>query len=307
MNTATTPALLARDIHRHFGAVRAVDGVDLGIERGEIVALLGPNGAGKTTFLDMVLGFTAPTSGTLEVLGTRPEPAVRAGRVAAVLQTGGLLDDLTVRETVTMVAGCHHRALRPDEAISRAGATGIAGRKVSRCSGGERQRLRFALALLTEPDLLVLDEPTAGMDVGARAEFWDTMHDEAERGRTVVFATHYLQEAADFADRVVLLSRGRVVGDGDARQIVASRGRTVSFRWTGEGDPAETLAGLGLDLGRDLGLGPLTEREGRLHVRAQDSDALARHLLTHGLASDLEIVSASLDEVFLELTEGNER
>ena len=190
-------ALNAVDVRRHFGTVRAVDGVDLSIDRGEIVALLGPNGAGKTTFLDLVLGFTGPSAGRLDVLGENPGRAVRAGRVGAVLQTGGLLDDLTVRETVAMVAACHPRHIPVDEALARAGADGIAKRKVRKCSGGEQQRLRFALALLTEPDLLLLDEPTAGMDVRARAEFWATMHTEAERGRTVVFATHYLQEADD--------------------------------------------------------------------------------------------------------------
>ena len=288
-------ALNARDVHRHFGHVRAVDGVDLTIDRGEIVALLGPNGAGKTTFLDMVLGFTSPTSGRLEVLGAAPSRVVRAGRVGAVLQTGGLLDDLTVRETVAMVSACHPRAIPVDEALARAGATGIATRKVRKCSGGEQQRLRFALALLTEPDLLLLDEPTAGMDVRARAEFWATMHAEAERGRTVVFATHYLQEAADFADRIVLMRAGRIVLDGAVDEVTATRSRTLTCRWVGDAAPADIAARLGLTDG--------TECSGdRVRFHADDTDTLAWTLLDGRLARDIEITPASLDDVFLDLT-----
>ena len=235
-------ALHATDVHRHFGSVRAVNGVDLSVDRGEIVALLGPNGAGKTTFLDMVLGFTEPTSGRLSVLGASPRRAVRAGRVGAVLQTEGLLADLTVKETVSMVAACHPRHIPVTEALVRAGATRIATRKVKKCSGGERQRLRFALALLTEPDLLLLDEPTAGMDVRARQEFWAAMHAEAERGRTVIFATHYLQEASDFADRIVLMRQGRVVVDGSVQEVTGTGQRTLSCRWTGPGTPESFAA-----------------------------------------------------------------
>lgn len=128
--------------------------------------------------------------------------------MGAVLQTGGLLEDLSVRETVAMVAGSHRRHIGVPAALERAGLTGLAGRRVKKCSGGERQRLRFALALLTDPELLILDEPTAGMDVRARHDFWDTMHAEADRGRTIVFATHFLPEAEDFADRIVLMREG---------------------------------------------------------------------------------------------------
>ena len=288
-------ALNAVDVRRHFGTVRAVDGVDLSIDRGEIVALLGPNGAGKTTFLDLVLGFTGPSAGRLDVLGENPGRAVRAGRVGAVLQTGGLLDDLTVRETVAMVAACHPRHIPVDEALARAGADGIAKRKVRKCSGGEQQRLRFALALLTEPDLLLLDEPTAGMDVRARAEFWATMHTEAERGRTVVFATHYLQEAADFADRIVLMRAGRVVLDGSVEEVTATRSRTLNCRWVGDADPQEVADGLGLT-------DAVTRSGDRVRFLAEDTDTLAWTLLDGRHARDVEISTASLDDVFLDLT-----
>src|SRR5699024_4358015 len=136
------------------------------------------------------------------VLGRSPRRAVREGRISAVLQSGGLLRDLTVAETVRMIASTFTEHVPVPEVIERAGIASIARRRVSKCSGGEQQRLRFALALLPDPDLLVLDEPTAGMDVSARAEFWDTMRADAASGRTVVFATHYLEEADTFAERI---------------------------------------------------------------------------------------------------------
>ncbi|MEV4901851.1 ABC transporter ATP-binding protein [Citricoccus sp. NPDC055426] len=292
-------ALRASQVHQQFGggaaAVHAVNGVDLEIRRGEIVALLGPNGAGKTTFLDLVLGFAHPTSGSLSVLGRTPRQAVLEGRVGAVLQTGGLLHDLTVRETVSMVAACHARHLPVATVLERAGATAIASRRVRKCSGGEQQRLRFALALLTEPDLLLLDEPTAGMDVRARKEFWETMQLEAERGRTVVFATHFLQEASDFADRIVLMRAGRIVVDGPVDEVTDTGHRTVSALWDGPGTPEEAAAKLGLS-------DAVTHQNGRVRFTARDTDRLAHLLLAGELAHDLTITAASLDEVFLDLT-----
>lgn len=302
----TAPALQAAGLTRRFGDVRAVDGVDLTVPTGQVLALLGPNGAGKTTFLDMVLGFGVPTSGTLTVLGEEPARAVHGGRVGAVLQTGGLLDDLSVRETVEMVAGCHHRHIAPDAALERAGLAGIAGRKVRKCSGGERQRLRFALALLTDPELLVLDEPTAGMDVRARHEFWSAMHAEATRGRTIVFATHFLPEAEDFADRIVLMDRGRIHADGTPAKLSAGGVVTLTARWTGSPDPTGLAAALGLEPAA-VRVTSAADGADRLHVEvAADApvtgDDVARHLLDHGLAADLRITQASLDDVFLSLT-----
>ena len=209
--------------------MHAVRGLDLRIRAGEVVALLGPNGAGKTTTLDIVLGLTKPTGGAGRVYGAEPREAVIAGRVSAVLQSGGLLRDLTVRETVELVGSLHPAARPVEEVLELAGLTDLGGRMVAKCSGGEQQRLRFALALLPDPDLLVLDEPTAGMDVKARRAFWATMHADADAGRTVVFATHYLEEADAFADRIVLMAQGRVVADGSTAEIRArATGRTVS-------------------------------------------------------------------------------
>ena len=302
----TEPAICAAGVHRRFGQVRAVDGVDLTVPRGEVMALLGPNGAGKTTFLDMVLGFTTPSSGSLSVFDTNPRRAVAEGRIGAVLQTGSLLEDLTVAQTLHYVAGCHRRHLPVAEVIERAGLGPIAARKVKKCSGGERQRLRFGLALLTDPELLVLDEPTAGMDVAARADFWSAMHAEAERGRTVVFATHYLQEAADFADRIVLMRAGRVHTAGTVHELTAGAPRTVSCTWTGPGSPSEFAARLGVALPDD-GSGTSGDRVA-FSVAEGDgdtgtaSDRLVAALLSEGLGRDVEVERATLDRVFLDLT-----
>lgn len=303
------PALHAAGVSRRFGAVRAVDGVDLSIPAGQVVALLGPNGAGKTTLLDMALGFSSPSSGSVRVLGQAPGAAVRAGRVGAVLQTGGLLKDLSVRETVAMVAGCHRRHIGVDTALDRAGLRGLARRKVKSCSGGEQQRLRFALALLTDPELLILDEPTAGMDVGGRHGFWEAMHAEAARGRTVVFATHFLPEAEDFADRIVLMQHGRIHADGAPDALAAGGAVTLSGRWTGPDSPDALAA--------ELGLAPdaveVQPAEGgdrvRVLVAAEapvTGDEAALHVLSRGLLRDVAVTRPSLDEMFLSLTRGTD-
>ncbi|GAA2495644.1 ABC transporter ATP-binding protein [Terrabacter carboxydivorans] len=282
----------------HDSEVRAVDGVDLRIEPGEVVAFLGPNGAGKTTTLDMVLGLTDPTSGSAEVFGRRPREAVVAGSVSAVLQTGGLLRDLTVRETVRMIASTYAVSAPVDDVIDRAGLRPLADRRVSKCSGGEQQRLRFALALLPDPRLLVLDEPTAGMDVTARRDFWDTMHADASAGRTVVFATHYLEEADAFADRIVLIAGGRIVADGTTAQIRArASGRTVSATL-----PHGAVEASVERLRRVDGVREVEERGTRVVVTAADSDAVARLLLLDLGGTDLEIVTAGLEQAFMTLT-----
>lgn len=278
--------------------VHAVAGVDLVIAPGEVVAILGPNGAGKTTTLDMVLGLTAPSTGSITSFGAQPRRAVHEGRVSAVLQTGGLLHDLTARETVRMIASTfpHHEPV--EDVLQRAGLADKADRRVSKLSGGEQQRLRFALALLPDPDLLILDEPTAGMDVAARREFWRTMHEDATNGRTVLFATHYLEEADNFADRIVLMAGGRVVADGTTEEIRArASGRTVSadVRRGDVGAAAERL--------RELpGTSSVTVNGERVTAIGEDSDALARVLLTELDGRNLEVTTASLDAAFMAIT-----
>src|SRR3954451_20817303 len=297
---AATPAVSLRGLTKRFGAVTAVDGLGLTIQPGEIVAFLGPNGAGKTSTIDMVLGLSRPDAGTAEVFGMAPGTAVAHGLVTAVMQTGGLLKDLTVAETVELSAALFAHTRPVDEVLERAGLTAIADRRVGKCSGGEQQRLRFAMALLPEPELLILDEPTTGMDVEGRREFWAAIRADAARGRTVLFATHYLEEADAYADRVVLVSRGRVVADGTSSEIRAmSSGRRISATWDGvapaDADRLRALPGV-----EDVEL-----RGDTVLIAAADSDAVARHLLGATPAHDLQITSRGLEDAFLALTGDN--
>ncbi|WP_106847823.1 ABC transporter ATP-binding protein [Blastococcus sp. Marseille-P5729] len=298
------PAVRINGLTKTFGTrgakvVQAVRGVDLTISSGEIVALLGPNGAGKTTTLDVVLGLSDPSDGRVDVLGMTPRRAVDSGRVSAVLQTGGLLADISVRETVELIASTYREHIGVNEAMRRAGIEHLAARRVSKCSGGEQQRLRFALALLPDPDLLILDEPTAGMDVSARHEFWDTMRADAGSGRTVIFATHYLEEADAFADRIVMMARGAVVADGSTEQIRSrAGGRVVSADFSVEGfeNAMRVIASF-------PGVESTEARGCRIYARTQRSDDLARQILTELDGSALEIATANLDHAFMTLTE----
>ncbi|GLZ60221.1 MULTISPECIES: ABC transporter ATP-binding protein [Micromonospora] len=292
--TSTHPAVELDGLSKSFGAVTAVDGLSLRVQPGEVVAFLGPNGAGKTSTIDMLLGLSRPDAGTVRVLGGTPDDAVARGRVAAVLQTGGLLKDLTVGETVRMTAHFYRHTRPAAEVLERAGITDIADRVVGRCSGGQQQRLRFALALLPDPDLMVLDEPTTGMDVEGRRDFWQALRRDARRGRTVIFATHYLDEADAYADRIVLVRQGRIVADGTTAEIKnLAAGRTV--RATLPGADQAVLAAL-------PGVDAVEVRGDSVLVRTGDSDAVARHLLTRTAARDVEITSRNLEDAFLALT-----
>src|SRR5215203_3941723 len=188
---SSIPAVSIDGVVKRFGAVTAVDGLSLEIQPGEVVAFLGPNGAGKTTTVDMILGLSRPTEGSIRIFGGDARKAVALGRVAAVMQTGGLLKDFTVRETVELTASLFTPSRPVDEVLDRAGILDIGDRLVGKASGGQQQRLRFALALLPDPDLLILDEPTTGMDVQGRREFLHAIRSDAAGGRTTVFATHY--------------------------------------------------------------------------------------------------------------------
>ncbi|CAN7406126.1 ABC transporter ATP-binding protein [Knoellia sp. LjRoot47] len=302
MTTNDTPAVeitaLTKSFPSRAGTVHAVRGLDLTVTRGEVVAFLGPNGAGKTTTLDVVLGLTTPTTGEVRVLGQSPREAVRAGRVSAVLQTGGLLRDLTVLETVELIASTYAVHAPVADVLRRANLTALSSRKVSKCSGGEQQRLRFALALLPDPEVLVLDEPTAGMDVSARRAFWDAMHAEADAGRTVLFATHYLEEADSFAGRIVLVAEGRVVADGPTDVIRGQAlGRTVAARLDVDLVDAAATELRGLAAVHEVRVD-----HDRLTVTTTDSDGVARLLLTSLAARDLEVTTGSLESAFIALT-----
>jgi len=277
------------------GPVRAVRGIDIAVATGETVALLGPNGAGKSTTIDMLLGLQAPDQGTVAIFGETPAQAIKRGRIGAMLQTGGLLRDLTVRELTAMMAALYPTPLDVDEALELAHVSELGERRTDKLSGGQTQRVRFAIALISNPDLLVLDEPTVGMDVEARHAFWETVRGFADHGKTVLFATHYLEEADSFADRAVLMARGRVVADGPTTEIKAMVGsRRIRA----------TLPDVGLDVLEQLPGVTSAERRGEAVVLAcSDSDAAIRALLAVApQARDIEIVGAGLEEAFLQLT-----
>jgi ABC-2 type transport system ATP-binding protein len=291
------PAVRITAATKDFGQVHAVRGIDLILDQGEVVAFLGPNGAGKTTTIDIVLGLSHPTSGSVEVLGLQPRQAIARGLVSAVMQTGGLLKDLTVRETVAYTASLFADSAPVDQVLRTAGIESLADRKVGKCSGGEQQRLRFAMALLPDPALLLLDEPTTGMDVEGRRAFWSAIRADAARGRTILFATHYLEEADQYADRIVLISNGRIVADGSGSQIKAlAAGRTVRATLP-DGDPGVLTA-----LSTLAGVERVDVRGDSIHIHAKDSDEVARYLLTQTAAHDLEITARGLEEAFLSLT-----
>ena len=280
---------------KSFGSVQAVRDVDIVIQAGETVALLGPNGAGKSTTIDMLLGLTRPDAGTISVFGQSPVDAVKSGNVGAMLQTGALLRDLSVRELVTMVASLYPHPLGVDEVLAMAGITDVADRRTNKLSGGQVQRVRFAVALVADAELLVLDEPTVALDVEGRHEFWTAMRAFAARGKTVLFATHYLEEADAYADRIILMSKGRVVADGPATEIKSRVGRHT-IRATLEDVDLATLTLLPGVSG--------AERYGEsVTLSCTDSDAALRALLDrYATARDIEVRGAGLEEAFLELT-----
>ncbi|MEU0173340.1 ABC transporter ATP-binding protein [Streptomyces massasporeus] len=297
----TTASVVAFDqVSKAYDAVRAVDGLTLDLSPGQTVALLGPNGAGKSTTLDLLLGLKKPDSGTVRLFGTSPRDAIVAGRVGAMLQSGGLMDEVTVAELVRLACDLHPKPYRPSEVLSRAGIAQIADRKVNKLSGGQAQRVRFALATAGDSDLIVLDEPTTGMDVTTRQAFWATMREQADQGRTVLFATHYLEEADAVADRVLVLHRGRLLADGTATEIKARAGaRRVSFDVAGAPDePA--LRALPFLTGIDI--------SGRT-VRIQSSDADATVHALYGLGvypRNLEVAGLGLEQAFVAITTAEE-
>jgi ABC-2 type transport system ATP-binding protein len=291
------PAVRLLDLHKSFGHVQAVAGVDLTVERGETVALLGPNGAGKSTTVDLLLGLSTPDRGSADLLGRSPREAIAQGLVGAMLQTGGMPRDARARDLVELVASLHAHPMPVDEALRRAGADGFGRQRVERLSGGQTQRLRLALALLPDPDLLVLDEPTSAMDVNARRTFWHDMAEFTGSGRTVLFTTHQLEEADAYADRIVLLRSGRVVADGTTAQVKAMVGlRRLRARVP---DAQETRL-------RQLpGVMTVTVDGETVALGCTDSDAALRALLAaEPGAHDIEVGGAALEDAFLALTAG---
>lgn len=297
------PLVLIKGLSKEFPSagqspIHALRGIDLSFNSGEIIGLLGPNGAGKTTLIDIILGLTTPTSGSVSIFGTSPHSAVKDARVGAVMQSGGLLPDMTVESTVRMIAHTYQYPEPIEEILEQANLTEIRTRRVGKCSGGEQQRLRFALALLGNPDLIILDEPTTGMDPSNRHLFWEAMQVQAERGKTIVFATHYLEEAQNFAHRIVFMSGGQIIADGSTNSICSmTDSHVIECTLPAETMPPERFPGV-----------ISVERFGEsIKMSTKDSDALALFLLTKAGARNLRITSNSLEDTFIQLTQQEDK
>ena len=296
------PAIDVAGITQTFGATRAVDDVTLSVPQGQIVALLGQNGAGKTTLIDIALGLQRPDAGRARLLGMEPREAIRRSLVGVVHQTGALLPEYTVEQTLRVFGGMHAHHLPFAQALEEADLTRLARRPVGKLSGGEQQRVRLALALLPDPLLLILDEPTSGMDALARRAFWTLMRTQAEAGRTIVFATHYLAEAQDFAERTIIVKDGRVLTDAptaEVRRLDTTRTLRISL---------DIDEGGRRSLDRALRALPGSSEwlvewpDGAVVIQGSSLDDAARLLLGQQGASDLEIVPSTLEDVFAALT-----
>ena len=303
MTTTTAPARTAalelRGLTRSYGQVRALDGLDLEIRPGEIVALLGPNGAGKTTAMEMMVGLATPDAGAVRVLGTDPVTATRTGLIGTMLQAGALLPDQRVRTMLRLLHSLQAHPMPMDDVVAQADIADLMARRIGALSGGQAQRVRFAIALLGDPQVLLLDEPTVGMDIGARRAFWGRMREVAASGRTIVFATHHLEEAEREAGRVIVMDRGRIVADGTGPEIAAVvAGRVLTLRGA---PPAQVAALPGVERAE------VDETDAR-RVRAvcTDSDAALAALFTGPLARevhDVLVAAPGLEEAFLRITE----
>ncbi|WP_304457897.1 ABC transporter ATP-binding protein [Alicyclobacillus sendaiensis] len=295
-------AISVEHVTKRFGAVHAVDDVSFEVEPGTIVALLGPNGAGKTTLISMILGLSEPTQGFVRILGHRPRDRAARERLGVMLQHVTLPQSVKVKELLAWFRSFYPHPLPAEHLLQMAGIEHLADREAVKLSGGEQRRLQFALAMAGDPSLLLLDEPTTGMDVESRRAFWDSLRSFVRDGRrTLLLTTHHLEEAGSIADRVILLKGGRVIADGSLAEIKRQAGnRYVSFiagpRCTN--DEIEQL--------------PHVKRvrfSGR-HVRIETDhpDDVLRAIILRDLdASSFEVSQGALEDAFVALTELEDR
>ena len=282
---------------KDFGGVRALAGVDLRVEPGEVVAFLGPNGAGKTTAISIMLGLRKPTGGEVRLLGQNPCDLRSRSRAGVMLQESGVPGELRVREVIDLFRNYYPHPLPTDEVIGRADLGEKERARVSSLSGGQRQRLYFALAICGDPEVLFLDEPTVGLDIASRRRFWEQVRGSVEAGKTIVLTTHYLEEADALADRIVVIDHGRIIADGSASAI---KSRVMRKRVRLE--TATPLRGGILD---GLPMGQLNVEGSSVNFVSPSPEEVLKKLFVEGVeVSNLEVVGANLEEAFLELTEG---
>lgn len=293
-------AVVVDHLTKRYGQLTAVDDVSFEVPGGQLLALLGPNGAGKSTTIDMILGLAHPDTGRVSLFGRTPAEAVAAGAVGGMLQTGSLIDHLSVRELVTMAGSLYPHPLPVNQVLELSGTSAFADQRTNKLSGGQTQRVRLAVALVADADLLLLDEPTAALDVEARREFWASMRAVAARGKTVLFATHYLEEADAFADRIVLLARGRVVADGSTTEIKAKAGTRTIRATLPDAEPSQ-LASL-------PGVTTVDRRGDAVTLTCTDSDLALRGLFDRfPTVHDIEVRGAGIEDVFVALTANDDK
>src|SRR5438477_3127133 len=289
------PACLANVTKTYDEHVVALREISLDIHPGELTALLGPNGAGKTTAVKLLLGLAAPTSGIARVFNADPRDAANRTRTGAMLQVGRVPETLRVREHLDLFSSYYPSPMPRAEVVAAAGLTGIESRKFGELSGGQKQRVLFALAICGDPDLLILDEPTVGLDVEARRAMWMQIRAFVDHGKSVLLTTHYLDEADALADRVVVIDRGRIIAQGTPAEIKArSAGKRIRCRTR-----------LTLDEVRALPLVTAASNGGgTIDITTSSSDEVVRTLLARDPSlSDIEITSAGLEDAFLAMTQ----
>jgi ABC-2 type transport system ATP-binding protein len=295
-DSAGAPVAELREARKSFGSVEALKGITLEVRTGELLAVLGPNGAGKTTAISLLLGLRRPTSGTARLFGRDPQDLHARSQTGVMLQESGIPLTLKVKEVIDLFRSYYPKPLATDQVIEAAAVGDFQDRLNRNLSGGQRQRVYFALAICGDPELLFLDEPTVGLDVGSRRAFWEQLRLFKKRGKSLVMTTHYIEEADALADRVVVIDQGVIVAD-DAPEIIRSRvpGKKVSFRLAGVS--AQTFAGLPVER--------LEIEDERVSFLTSDPEGVLRNLLAKDVKlADLEVVGAGLEEAVLALTGG---
>ncbi|WP_054954758.1 ABC transporter ATP-binding protein [Paenibacillus dakarensis] len=297
------PAAQLIQVTKSYGAKKAVDQISFSIEQGSITALLGPNGAGKTTAISMMLGLIDPSEGEIRLFGRSPKDRQVKEKIGAMLQEVSVMDGLKAREIIALIRGYYPNPMGMTEIVALTGLTDEElNKRATKMSGGQKRKLSFALALAGNPELLFFDEPTVGLDTNARRLFWGTIRGMADQGKTIVFTTHYLQEADDMADRIILFNNGAVAADGSPEDIKAKlTRRLVSF-----------VVEAGQRLIKERfdqldGVTEIYELEGRLHVVTENTDQALRVIFREEMAvRDVRIEQGSLDEAFDQLTQRHE-
>jgi ABC-2 type transport system ATP-binding protein len=292
---AMETAVELRDAHKSYGSVEALKGVSITISPGELTAMLGPNGAGKTTAISLMLGLRKPTSGQARLFGLDPTERRARSRCGVMLQESGVNGALHVRELVDLFRAYYPHPMSADRALSLAGLREQARVQASKLSGGQRQRLYYALAVCGDPEVLFLDEPTVGLDVEARRAFLDSIKEFAAEGKTIVLTTHYLEEADELAERVVVIDRGEVIADASPAEIKGKvAGKRVAF---------DTDQPLGEADFRGMPVNHLELRGGHVRLLSNQPEVVLGALFRRGTAvRNLEVVGADLEEAFLALT-----